>query len=182
MSRLWDLFGSFSNVAVALAMLALICFFLAALLRRRGGLPDGDVIYQDAAGADAQTLVSRRYGLSGKPDYLMEDDDEEGLIPVEVKAINAPGNGVPYRSHLMQLAVYFVLVEDVLRQPAPYGLIRYRDQTLEIDNTDELREELFGLIREMREVLYHGSARRSHNQPRRCAGCSVAHACNERLA
>ena len=182
MNRLWELFGSFSTVTVGLAMLALICFFLAALLRRRGGLPDRDVVYQDVGGAEVQTLVSRRYGLSGKPDYLMEDDEEEGLIPVEVKGINAPRNGVPYRSHLMQLAVYFVLVEDVLRQPAPYGLIRYRDQTLEIDNTDELREELFDLIGGMREVMASGHADRSHNQPRRCAGCSVAHACDQRLA
>jgi CRISPR-associated exonuclease Cas4 len=73
------------------------------------------------------------------------------------------------------------LVEDALRSPAPYGLIRYKDRTLRIENTDELREELFSVITEMTVALARNSARRSHSQARRCAGCSLADACDERL-
>ncbi|MGH9842861.1 MAG: CRISPR-associated protein Cas4 [Blastocatellia bacterium] len=176
------LFNFFVLLALALAILAALGFVLSRGLRRASGLPDGEVVYEDAAGAAGEMLVSKRYGLCGKPDYLVEGEEEDDLIPVEVKSGRAPRNGKPYRSHLMQLAVYFLLVEDVLERPAPYGLIRYRDRTLRITNTDAMIEELLSVLDEMREVLAEGYAERSHDQIGRCAGCSVAHVCNERLA
>jgi CRISPR-associated exonuclease Cas4 len=184
-SFIGGLFGLITLIASALAVIVVLSFCASLYLRRRAGLPDKDVVYDDMMGPNesgtrGEILFSRRYGLSGKPDYLLED--EEGLIPVEVKSGNAPRNRQPHRSHLMQLAVYFVLVEDALRSPAPYGLIRYKDRTLRVENTDELREDLFSIITEMTVTLAQNSARRSHDQARRCAGCSVADACNERLA
>ena len=62
------------------------------------------------------------------------------------------------------------------------GLIRYRDRTVRIETTDELRAELLEVIEEMQALLQDGEARRDHNQARRCAGCSVAYTCDERLA
>jgi CRISPR-associated exonuclease Cas4 len=160
--------------------MAVICLVLSHRLRRLSGLPQGQVIYADSPSDAGEVLISRRYGLSGKPDYLLEAKSD-GLIPVEVKSGIAPHLGQPYRSHLMQLAVYILLVEDVLQRQAPYGLIRYRDRTLEIANTPELREELLGLVDQMREQLSLSEVRRSHNQRSRCAGCSLAEICDERL-
>lgn len=176
------LFNFFVLLAFALAVLAAAGFALARGLRRASGLPDGEIVYEDADGAAGGMLVSNRYGLCGKPDYLVEGEEEDDLIPVEVKSGNAPRNGKPYHSHLMQLAVYLLLVEDVLDRPAPYGLIRYRDRTLRITNTDALIEELLSVLDEMREVLADGYAGRSHDQPARCTNCSLAHVCDERLA
>lgn len=181
MNQSSDLHNLVVLFALTLAVLAAMGLVLSQRLRRWSGLPEGEIVYSDADGAAGEMLVSRRYGLRGKPDYLLEAEDEN-LIPVEVKSANAPTNGRPYRSHLLQLAVYFVLVEDVLERPVAYGLIRYRNRTLRIANTDELREDLFSVIDEMREVMVRGSAHRDHNQPRRCAGCSMAHACDERLS
>jgi CRISPR-associated exonuclease Cas4 len=182
-----DLSGLFGLIAVltfALAAVVVISLSGSLYLRRRAGMPRKEVVYDDVTdekdGAVSETLFSRRYGLSGKPDYLLED--EEGLIPVEVKSGTAPRNRQPHRSHLMQLAVYFVLVEDALHSPVPYGLIRYKDRTLRVENTDELREELFSVITEMTVTLARNTARRSHNQANRCARCSLAEACDERLA
>lgn len=169
-------------IAFGLLLIAVACLLLATFLRRHSGLPAGEIVYEDTSGADSEVLFSAHYGLRGKPDYLLEDEDGEGLVPVEVKSSAAPRNGRPYPSHLMQLAVYFLLVEDVLEEPAPYGLIRYRDCTLQIENTDELREELLAVVEEMQAILEEGEARRSHHSARRCAGCSVAYACDERLA
>ena len=166
-------------ITVALLVIAVACGLGAKLLRRRSGLPGGEIVYEDTSGADSEVLFSARYGLRGKPDYLLEEDG--GLVPVEVKSSAAPRNGKPYPSHLMQLAVYFLLVEDGLQQDAPYGLIRYRDRTVRIENTNELRAELLEVIEEMQALLQDGEARRDHNQSRRCAGCSVAYACDERL-
>jgi CRISPR-associated exonuclease Cas4 len=174
-------FSFFFAAAFLLGMVALAMLALSSRLRRQSSLPKGEIVYEDASGLAGETLFSKRLGLSGKPDYLLEDRDGS-LIPVEVKSGSAPRGDEPYQSHALQLAVYFVLIEDVLRRPAPYGLIRYRDRTLEVDNTDELREELMNTIAQMRRLLARGEARRSHNQKRRCAVCSMAHACDERLA
>jgi CRISPR-associated exonuclease Cas4 len=168
-------------VLVALALLAVMLLAVASYLRRRSGLPQGEVIYDDSSGAAGNALFSRRYGLKGKPDYLL-DDESGSLIPVEVKSGAAPRTGKPYDSHLMQLAVYFLLVEDALERPVPYGLIRYRDRTLRIANTENLRAELLAVLAQMRRVQAQGTARRNHNQARRCAGCSMAESCDERLA
>ena len=164
-------------IFVALAIISLI---LSHIYRWMSGLPRGQVIYADSPSEAGQVLVSRRYGLSGKPDYLLEDESN-GLIPVEVKSSIAPRTGRPHRSHLIQLAVYFLLVEDVLQRQVNYGLIQYRDQTLEIENTPQLREELMDLVDRMREQLSFTSVRRSHNQKSRCDGCSLAEYCDERL-
>jgi CRISPR-associated exonuclease Cas4 len=167
-------------LAFVLVLVAAACWLLARVLRWRSGLPAGDLVYEDTSGADSAVLFSAHYGLRGKPDYLLEED--EGLVPVEVKSSHAPRNGQPYASHLMQLAAYFLLVEEEFDQPVLYGLIRYRDRTLRIENSDELRAELLAVLAEMRAILQAGTAQRSHNQARRCAGCSVAYACEERLA
>lgn len=170
------------SIAFVILFIAVACLLLAKSLRRRSGLPAGEIVYEDTSGDDSEVLYSANYGLCGKPDYLLEDEDGDGLVPVEVKSSAAPRNGRPYPSHLMQLAVYFLLVEDVLEEDAPYGLIRYRDRTLRVENTDELREQLLDVVAEMQAILQDGEAYRSHHSARRCAGCSVAYACDERLS
>lgn len=174
--------GQLMIIAFALLLIAVACLLLAKFLRRRSGLPEGEIVYEDTSGDDGEVLFSANYGLRGKPDYLLEVEDGDGLVPVEVKSGQAPRNGRPYPSHLMQLAVYFLLVEDVLEEDAPYGLIRYRDRTLRVENTDELREQLLDVVAEMQAILQDGEAYRSHHSARRCAGCSVAYACDERLS
>jgi len=168
-------------VVLLLVSLAVLLLVRSSRLRQRSGLPKGEVVYEDASGLAKEPLFSKRLGLSGKPDYLLKDP-AENLIPVEVKSGYAPRDGQPYESHLMQLAAYLFLVEDVLHRPAPYGLIRYRNRTLRIANTDELREQLMDVIAQMRTLLARSMAHRSHDQMQRCSRCSMAHACDERLA
>ncbi|MCI0662871.1 MAG: Dna2/Cas4 domain-containing protein [Acidobacteria bacterium] len=165
---------------VIFVALSIICLILSRISQWMSGLPRGQVIYADSPSDAGNVLVSRRYGLSGKPDYLLEDESN-GLIPVEVKSGIAPRTGQPHRSHLIQLAVYFLLVEDVLQREVRYGLIRYRDRTLEIDNTPQLRDDLIDLVDRMRGQLSLNEVRRSHNQRSRCAGCSLAESCDERM-
>jgi CRISPR-associated exonuclease Cas4 len=166
----------------ALLLLAIGGIMLAASSHfgRKSGLPRGEVSYADASGRAQEPFISKRLLMAGKPDYVMKDRNGD-LIPVEVKSSNAPRAGRPYESHLMQLAAYFLLLEDVLQRPVPYGLIRYRNRTLRVANTDELRARLMDVIAQMRRLLSRDVARRSHNRAQRCSRCSVAHACDERL-
>src|SRR5262245_37189539 len=149
-------------VILLLVTLAALLLTRANWLRQSSGLPQGKIVYQDVSGLAKKPLYSSRLGLTGKPDYLLKDQ-HDNLIPVEVKSGFAPRGGRPYQSQLMQLAAYFLLVEDVLQRPVPYGLIRYRDQTLRIANTDELREQLVEMIAEMRMLLARDAVHRNHN-------------------
>lgn len=163
-----------------LFILAAFCLLVSRYLRRHSGLPSGEIIYEDSDGKNARVLVSRRHGLRGKPDYLL-DDGAGGIIPVELKSGPMPRGSRPHRSHVMQLAVYFLLVEDDLRRDVHYGIIRYKNGEARIDNTEGLRDELLDVVEEMREALFDDDVQRSHEDARRCTLCSVAHACNERL-
>jgi hypothetical protein len=119
-----------SALLAPLAIALAVVLALAYLLWRgaQGGqAPDGharrEVVYQDTADREAsRPLYAARYGLAGKPDYILRR--REGLIPVEVK----PGRRAhsPFQADVMQLAAYCLLVEESSGQAPPYGLLPTR--------------------------------------------------------
>ena len=169
-----------------IAVIALLLLFGAWLmtraqsLKRAGGLPKGKIVYEDVSHLTREPLQAPRHGLRGKPDYLLQNEDD-ALIPVEVKSSAAPASGQPYDSHVLQLAAYFLLVEEALNEAPPYGLIRYRNRSVRVLNAPPLRARLLKTMRRMRGQLADESVSRNHAQAKGCARCSVAHACDERL-
>lgn len=168
-------------LVIILLICALAASSAARRARRRTPLPKGKVLYSDTGSEKrpARTLVSRRYGLKGRPDYLLET--AEGIVPVELKSAPLPPGGRPYDSHLMQLVCYCLLCEDVLNARVPFGLIRYRDGESRVPYTPELRAQLLALLEEMREARALPVVHRSHAQPRRCARCGFNETCGEAL-
>lgn len=171
----------------------------AARESKRAGLPAGSLLYSDTgrpvgrvAGTEVgrdgkrqeKPLVSNTLELVGRPDYLIEA--EGGVVPVEVKSAACPAGGRPYDSHLAQLAAYCLLVEDVLGRKVPYGLVKYRDREVRVEYTPELKERTLALINEMKAGMNASDegreVHRSHDDPRRCVGCSLRDACTESLA
>ena len=166
--------------ALFLLVAAVALFVLARRLRQRSGLPRGKVIYSDTGAwrRNEQALFSATYGVTGKPDYLVRD--QKAIIPVEVKSSSAPAT--PREGHILQLAVYCLLVEENLGQRPSHGLIQYADRTFTVDYTDELRENTLRTLGEMRLAAELPSGpHRSHHNPRHCASCGVRDACDERL-
>jgi CRISPR-associated exonuclease Cas4 len=181
------------------AFLLLICVAVAAqIAARRGaretGLPAGSLVYSDTGFAvgklaparlnaegerQERALVSRKYGLTGRPDYLVRT--REGIVPVEAKSTRRPASGLPYDSHLMQLAAYCLLVEDALGSRVPYGLMRYADGEVRVEYTPELRETLLEIIEEIRDAREVDEVHRSHDEQRRCASCGYREECDESL-
>jgi CRISPR-associated exonuclease Cas4 len=169
--------------------------FAAARESRRSGLPTGALLYSDTgrpvgriapAGVGREgvkqerPLVSESLELVGRPDYLVEADG--GIVPVEIKSSACPPDGRPRDSHVAQLAAYCLLVEDVVGASVPFGLIKYRDREVRVEYTDELRDWALALIEEMRAAADEEEVHRSHEDPRRCAGCSLRDVCVESLA
>lgn len=171
--------------ALLLLVLAVVVLWLSRRQQRSTGLPAGRVIYSDTDqwGKVERPLFDKATGLTGKPDYLVEQEDGDVLIPVEVKSGRAPS--VPYDSHVFQLAAYCFLVERTYSTRPPYGILRYRDRTFAIDYTPELEEELLKLLDEIRadtrQMEKGREIDRSHHEPARCARCGYRNYCDQRL-
>ena len=101
------------------------------------------------------------------------------LIPVEVKSAQAPE--APYESHILQLGVYCLLVEERTKQRPPHGLLRYADATYQIPFTDELRYRVLETADAIRAARRASTVARSHMEPARCAGCGYRAACGQSL-
>lgn len=165
--------------ALLLLAAALVVLWISQRQRKATGLPSGRVIYSDTDrwGKVEKPLYDPVSGLTGKPDYLVEEDGL--LIPVEVKSGRAPS--LPHDSHVFQLAAYCLLVERTQGKRPPYGILRYRDRTFSIDYTPELQRELENLLTAIHAQDRKGEANRSHNEPARCARCGYRNICDQRI-
>ena len=92
-----------------------------------GRRPRAEVIaVDDPAFGGMPTMVSGRWGLTGRPDELRRLPDGT-IVPVEIKSCRAPRSGVPYPSHRAQLLVYCALVEETYGRAPPFGILAYGD-------------------------------------------------------
>ncbi len=161
-------------LAVAVALI------VAALrLRRTTGVPWRRITYSDTRSWQRaeEPLIARRYGLVGKPDYIVHVGSH--LIPIEVK----PGRRAaePYASDMMQLAAYCLLVEETAGARPPYGLLCYASGTFKVRFDDRLRDDLIEVLDEMHTADAAVTSRRSHNQAARCGGCGFVRQCDQAL-
>lgn len=165
--------------ALAAALVAVILLWWGNRAQRSAGLPSGRVIYADPKlwGRPEKPFYDAQSGLTGKPDYLVEQDGK--IIPVEVKSAWAPA--VPYDSHLFQLFAYCLLVERATGKRPPYGILRYRDRTFAVDYTPARQERLLEELDRMRAAEKRGAADRSHEEAGRCAKCGFRSVCDQKL-
>lgn len=165
--------------AVALLLGGLLLLWGSSRLRRHTGLPAGRVIYTDTRAWQEcpKPLYAASANLAGKPDYLIKRWGY--VIPVEVKTCRAPVE--PYRSHVLQLAAYCLLVEEVYGHRPPYGVIHYPERTFSIRYTQALQDELLDTLEWMREDYTATDVARSHNDALRCRYCGFAEYCDQQL-
>jgi CRISPR-associated exonuclease Cas4 len=168
------------SAALVLVILALVFLWLSSRQRKQAGLPGGRIIYTDtrAWGEVEKPLYDSQLGLTGKPDYLVEQNGQ--VIPVEVKSGRAPD--APYDSHIYQVAAYCLLVQRGMGKRPPYGIIHYNDRDFAVDYTPELENELLDILAEMRRDETRTSVARSHENPARCNRCGFRDLCDQKLA
>jgi len=166
-------------IALVLFIVAVIFFVQAGRQRREAGLPGGRVIYTDTRAWDEveKPLFSNELGLTGKPDYLVEQNGK--LIPVEVKTGRVPD--VPYDSHIFQLAAYCLLVEKTYGKRPPYGIIHYSNRDFAVDYTPQLESALLDHLAEMRRDELRKDVPRSHEDAARCRRCGFRKVCDQSL-
>lgn len=124
-------------------------------------------------------LVSLKFGITGKPDLILAHNGYP--IPVITKQGQAPKS--PHDSHVAQILVHCLLIEETTQTAPPYGVIRYDNRTFEVDYDDQMYEMLLDLLEEMHHDRAEGIdlLPRSHRKERRCAGCRHRKKCDEKL-
>ncbi|MCX6044510.1 MAG: CRISPR-associated protein Cas4 [Chloroflexi bacterium] len=169
-------------IAVLIFILLGLAFLrLGQRRQQQTGLPIGEVIYSDTGAWQKveAPLISRRYGLIGKPDYLVQvtENRQSMPIPVEVKSRKRPA--VLYANHALQLATYCLLIEEQFKRTPPYGLLHYADATLKIEFTQQLRDQVIEIAEAIRRAQGSEEVSRSHEDPGRCRRCGYLHACGK---
>ena len=166
-------------IALVLFIVAAIFFVQSSRQRREAGLPGGRVIYTDTRAWDEveKPLFSNELGLTGKPDYLVEQNGK--LIPVEVKTGRVPD--APYDSHIFQLAAYCLLVEKTYGKRPPYGIIHYSNRDFAVDYTSQLESALLDHLADMRRDELRKEVPRSHEDAARCRRCGFRKVCDQSL-
>lgn len=166
-------------LALLLLLMAVVLFWQSSKQRKSSGLPGGRIIYTDTKewGKVEKPLYDPDLGLTGKPDYLVEQDGK--IIPIEVKSGRTPE--APYDSHIFQLAAYCLLVEREYGQRPPYGIIHYSNKDFAVDYTYELESALLDLIMDMQHSRKRREVPRSHSDAQRCQKCGFRAACDQVL-
>ena len=168
----------FAILFAVVLLFAIILWLQSRRQRAASGLPfNARIVYSDTGAWEKveKPLFSRKYALTGKPDYIVEENG--ATIPIEVKPNRvAPA---PYESDVMQLAAYALLIEESYGMNPPHGLLKYRDAVFQIDFTEELRAQLLDLMDAMREDLGARDVSRSHAEPARCRACGYRSECGQ---
>jgi len=153
--------------AASLAWLIAASFFLqrslifsdmAKMLKKELHIK-GAVEYVDFG--ESELLVSNKYGISGRPDYVL-------MV-----------NNVP---HILQVGAYCLLLEEKTGKSVPYGILKYGVDQHIIEYDESLKRTILQKIGEMRDIANGKSAHRNHNRPNKCVGCSRREFCPEKLA
>jgi CRISPR-associated exonuclease Cas4 len=167
----------------AIAFLFLLCLILlwrSGRAQKAAGLPGGRVIYTDTrawGNKVEKPMYDASLGLTGKPDYLVEQKGR--TIPVEVKSGRAPA--APYDSHIYQLAAYCLLVEKTTGNRPPYGIIHYENRDFAIDYTRELESALLDILADIRRDERRDEVDRSHESGARCSKCGFRNVCEQKI-
>jgi CRISPR-associated exonuclease Cas4 len=161
-----------SSVLMALAALALLIWWF--LRDRAKVLPGEEVVYRDMP--EARTLVSHRYRLKGRPDYVARQ--KRKLVPVEVKS-RKNTTGQSYPGERDQVLAYCLLVEGALGGTVSHGQLQYANGRVDVPFGPREREHIVALLEYMDDVQ---EPHRSHNQAARCRKCGFRDQCSEALA
>lgn len=137
-------------------------------------MPEGESVYGDLM-AEGKILRSQRYGISGKPDKVVQN--RKLVVPYEYKSTDAVR---PREGHMLQMAAYFLILEENFPDSrVEYGVLKYRNYAFRIENSKRLMEELFQVVDRMRSNL--GMPEPNHNNRGKCVYCSFRETCSKKL-
>src|SRR5947199_4807517 len=141
---------------------------LIAERHRALGLPEGELVYEDADGLGAP-LSSRAYPLVGKPDYIVQLPDGRP-VPIELK-LSVQNVSEPYPNHVVQVGAYCLILEDYFEQAPTHGILRYADCEFTVDYTPALRKKVIRLLAEMERYTEKQPPPLARQRAAKCRAC-----------
>lgn len=147
---------------------------LERLQKRRNlsayGFDEGQKIFH-------RLLYSRRLGLSGKLDMIIETD--RGVYPVEFKN----SSRTSLRFHKYQLMAYGLLLEDLSGKPVRKGFLHFipEDKVVPVIFTDNIRLYTKRIIDDIREIAMTQKFPKKTSHKRRCVDCEYRKYCADVL-
>ncbi len=120
-------------------------------------------------------LASKRLGLSGKLDMIIETEVE--IYPVDFKYTK----GRPYKNHLYQLVGYALLIEDSQQKTVQKGfvyLIPQQDAVI-YEMTRKLKDECLVTIEEIKTMIVKEIFPDPPSQRAKCADCEFKNYCRD---
>ncbi len=180
----------FNNILLAiglgllLASLALVILLLNERRVRRShliaerhrelGLPEGELVYEDADGL-GEPLSSSGYPLVGKPDYVVKLADGRP-VPIELK-LNVHDVTAPHSNHMIQLAAYCLILEDYFVQAPTHGILRYADREFTVEYTPALKKKVIRLLTEMARCNEQQPPPLANQRAAKCRICTFQAIC-----
>ena len=80
------------------------------------------------------------------------------------------------------MLAYAALVGTTTGKIPPYAILRYGEEALhQIPWDQPNQDKLFGVVKEIQQVMATGGAKRNHQREGKCRNCSRRYACDERL-
>lgn len=142
--------------------------------RRALGLPDGDLVYEDADG-EGEPLSSSTFALMGKPDYVVQLPDGRP-VPIELK-LGVHDATAPYSNHTIQVGAYCLILEDYFEQPPTHGILRYADCEFTVEYTPALRRKVIKLLTEMERCSLQQPPPLTKQRANKCRACTFQPIC-----
>jgi len=142
--------------------------------QRALGLPEGELVYEDADG-QGEPLSSSIYPLAGKPDYVVKLPDGRP-VPVELK-LNVHDATAPHSNHTIQVAAYCLILEDYFVQAPTHGILRYADREFTVEYTSALKKKVIRLLTEMAKCSEQQPPPLARQRASKCRACTFQAIC-----
>ncbi|MCK4521091.1 MAG: CRISPR-associated protein Cas4 [Nanoarchaeota archaeon] len=160
-------------IIVVVGIIIVILFVLLKLTKVPKIVYKSKPVYSDHKEKPEKAFFSSKYGLVGKPDFILHTKD--GLLPLEIKNTKRPNK--PYFSHVMQLISYCLLIEEVKGTKPKYGFIQYKGgQPFSVSYTENMKSFLIKTMQEMRDYIDLGVAPKP-TRNYKCEKCSCKSEC-----
>jgi len=145
-------------------------------VKKKYKIPEGKIVYSDL-NKPAKPYFSKRYRITGKPDYIIKKNKH--FIPIEMKTSMYDK---PQKNHIFQLAGYCHLLEENYGGFVPYGILVYENRyQYKISFDPKIRFDLESTINKMRQVIKSGKITRNHSDYYRCKRCSMNTYCDFKI-
>src|SRR5205809_268749 len=138
------------------------------------GLPEGELVYEDADG-EGEPLSSSAYPLVGKPDYVVQLPDGRP-VPIELK-LNVHDVTAPHSNHMIQLAAYCLILEDYFVEAPTHGILRYADREFTVEYTPALKKKVIRLLTEMARCSEQQPPPLARQRVAKCRACTFQAIC-----